>query len=357
MQQMIGSMEAMIPASTDESFGQFVDILDSISSSCGIEGYNVEDGFEKYFESFLKDMNGFCSSDEEEKFHTTMDEFSECVGFDDVELRETIYSDIAGVVVNCLEWGVSFSKLESPEDILKQKYAEGNTAFKQCTDAMFGDNILGNSIHEWYLHPERNLACFEKVEISLPKCTVRQFPIPLYGAIYKKSACVVNQLKENISMALEYLADHELNGLDLCLPTLENEKEQGCKTTVEKCEKQIVISATGMFIHLPEFEALALPDVCLRLAETKYSENKIIERYNKFNSKCVKVPALRTSTKSSYGTKFASSQSSKGTTILLTVLVVLSLQAAIAALIYRKKVSTNEVVTAEHVKNVEEYVD
>jgi len=355
MQTMMDTMEAI--ASGDESFGQYASEIDSISSSCGI-GHSLEDGLNvKYFESVLMDMNTVCSSDEELKLRTSMDEFSECVGFDEVELEETFYSDIVGVVMNCLEWGVSLNELEI-EDILKPEYAEGNTAFKQCTDAMFGDNILGNSMHEWYLHPERNLACYEKVEISLPECTVDQYPIPLYGALYKKSACVLNHVKELLTMVLEGLADHELKGLDLCLPTLD--EEQGCKNTKKKCEMQGVFSVTGMFIHLSEFEGIALPDVCLRLADTKYSENKLIERYNKFNSVCNKFPALRTYTKankSSDGTRFASSQSSKGTTILLTVLVVLSLQAAIAAFIYRKKVSTKVFAESELVKTVEEYVD
>ena len=78
MQTMMDTMEAI--ASGDESFGQYASEIDSISSSCGI-GHSLEDGLNvKYFESVLMDMNTVCSSDEELKLRTSLDEFSECVG-------------------------------------------------------------------------------------------------------------------------------------------------------------------------------------------------------------------------------------------------------------------------------------
>jgi hypothetical protein len=270
---------------------QMAEILEPIVSKCFADDKAIAkianqamaggDALEMIPGLFFDILEDYCDGSQASQFEAALDDFHKCSGIDYKAYQETFADSIFGMVVNCARY-----IYDSSDSYFSYNFGEVSFPIPrvpdQCVNAFVGNNPMGDMIRQTLEHPGLDAKCYAKFSEDVPKCTLKQWPIPLPGRIIKVSSCVTAELVPE----QEAVCDSQLEILQTCLPD-DPELFDGQQTDEKTCGKWITQCAGNMstLVTFPApFAGLPLSDVC-RDRAIQYPD--ALKKFNGFQESCV----------------------------------------------------------------------
>jgi hypothetical protein len=236
------------------------------------------DGINALTDDPAKAIDRFCLDAEASTFNSALDDYKTCSGVDLKKLIENIGSATIGIAISCADYMVDISTLLDDPMALMTADTQPDIPRvpKECVDAFFGDNPLGNFLRNDEEHPKEDMACFTSLGGKLPACTLSEWPVPIVGSWLKAFSCIYGSMGAQIDDQCK----KQMDGLSKCLP--QEITDSSCKDVINSC----VWAAEDDPIY-----ALALPapfwgpplaEVC-----AKNADSSVVERYEKYRKVCI----------------------------------------------------------------------
>lgn len=318
--------------------GRALDDMDGMSMELGMEGGM---GDFDIMDLFLPKDEKVCSKKGAKKMVSAFDDFAQCTGWDMMKLgddeaasqefldtMDNIQDKCGDLMDGAMDAATGFSPLggsasmmmAAPENAPDLQNMEG---MDECTDAILGDNPLGDWLRDYYLHPDKVCQCYANLGDAVPECAVTSGSLVTkvtqmtkmlkeLGPVDENSPVNYNEDEPSVSGsmikmlsclegvfcgALENVCASSLMALDTCLPQMGMEGEATCEDVVSQCT-----DAGALFLALPEqMMGLPLPDMCLRVYEERdLYDMQIPARYDAFSAGCYGVEEVTETEEEAY---------------------------------------------------------
>lgn len=256
-----------------------------------------------FFVNILADENEVaCTSTEKDEFISSFESFNKCTGIEQLMTKFENPADVE-TFTNMITSKCS-DVTNAVLDVDSGDYEFINDS--ECTDAVLGDNPVGNFIRGIYHHPDKWCNCYAELGDAVPTCLLQakdmdykndmmmnmknnmsdmMDELEISGSSIKKMTCLVGIGCK----AIDDLCLTELQGLDKCLPEVNDmndidKSEKFCDVIYERCD------AEGTFTVVPPpltmLTESELPDSCERVASNNDQMSSIPERFSRFGAVC-----------------------------------------------------------------------
>lgn len=218
-----------------------------------------------------------CSATNEHTFRMALDEFETCSSFDIEGVLENLGDAFIGSIMECVTSVVPL--LQTMEALSDLDFPE------QCENALLGKNPIGDMIRNTILFPNKILSCFTELSESVPSCTVEVWPVPLVGPILRQGTCFIGQLKTFLTR----LGEHNLDLLDVCLPEIDVDEDEGTDTGIGPPPSFNCDSYCSNFMGTEVMMNFPFSDLSQSLAKQQGLDD-VIPRFEEFAAQCLSQP-------------------------------------------------------------------
>jgi len=281
-----------------------------------------------FIQSLAEEGEEDCTDKQVEEYGKASVDFLKCLGWQDkvTELSPELFEGI----------GEACGEMDPQDD----------QAMEKCTDAIFGNDVLGDLLRDLYHHPDKFCECSASLKDATPECFltipgIDNAKLPL--SVFKKELCLIGIACD----AIDNVCASEIKSLDECLPPTD-ETTFSCLEVMEQC--QLLESPPISILAPPEITASQLPYPCERVQAESFSDTNVVERYTIFNNVCnnnaVSAPEAQSNdselVSSSSGADDPVESGSTSTTALLAGVAGIFIVTLIAALVLVvKKIRAN----------------
>jgi hypothetical protein len=271
-----GEDEGDFEGGDDSGAGMFLDMMGAYASDfeeCGLDlsGFMEDTADDDIFPMILEQLklSPPCTETEKNTMRNELMSFSQCSGYEVIELDETFIMALVGAVMRCANsmTMMDMASMDIPE---------------QCAAAVLGNHPLGKALRDFILRPGETGDCFLQLSHKVPQCSLDLWPYPIDGKAIKTGACVSSTI-ENL---LNQQCIEGLQGLDSCLPANKDDIASGnCDSYLQECGNSDSMYVVGIMMMPPHLRGLPLPDTCTSAAMSQ-GLGSVVDRYDTFRTTC-----------------------------------------------------------------------
>mmetsp|Transcript_28413 Transcript_28413/g.48313 ORF Transcript_28413/g.48313 Transcript_28413/m.48313 type:complete len:579 (-) Transcript_28413:86-1822(-) len=211
-----------------------------------------------------------CSDADSASLVSASEEYLKCTGMDGYfQDTDTVFQSIEDDCQPIYQM-VATSEIESlQQEALDQDSPIGQSSMR-CLKTTLGDNDAGDFIRYEYNNIDKTFECFRKLGEEMPRCVVyaptedsKPFSLPL--SLLKKLACL---LGSNYEMVIEMACDDLHEGLDKCLPQIDEEIDEDNISTCAEEEGILIGKQDALFgMDASVLTGDKIPGFCSRVFE------------------------------------------------------------------------------------------
>lgn len=235
------------------------------------------------FDIAFSTMENYCSDSQDTKFELALRKYEKCSGASLEDFIETFWSAEFGAIMTCS--GYVYRSAKSAMDDYEKNGEMKDLPFKErmpeeCIDSLMGNNAFGNFFRENWISPKREYRCLKTLGEEVPNCTLRRWPVPIVGAVFRFFSCAA----PNVEVVSVSECNDELEVMNKCLPSVGEIKKANkgsCKTWTETCTLGEINEDGRPVMHMmlpAPLSSSPFPDTC--------ADEDINARYKAYQQAC-----------------------------------------------------------------------